>query len=276
MDEALGKHWILLRGLARESAHWGDFVPLLQDAFPASRITLIDLPGTGCYYRKVSPCSIRAIVESVRGDALAKGLLEKPVSILGLSLGAMVAWEWLSRHPREIAGAVLMNTSFAGLSPFYRRLRRQSYCDFVKMALTSDIYRREVGIVRLVSNRKDRYEATIEEWSRIQKARPISTKNALRQIVAAATYKPSNSKLHQPVLLLNGQGDRLVSPSCTAAIQNKWDLECRSHLWAGHDLTLDDGEWVATQMQDWVSQKESNQKPSSINAQKRGQVKFNN
>ncbi|WP_420538281.1 alpha/beta fold hydrolase [Methylotuvimicrobium alcaliphilum] len=257
MDEALGKHWILLRGLARESAHWGDFVPLLQDAFPASRISLIDLLGTGCYYRKASPCSIRAIVESVRGDALAKGWLEKPVSILGLSLGAMVAWEWLSRHPEDIAGEVLMNTSFADLSPFYMRLRRQSYRDFAELAMTRDIFRRESRIVRLVSNRKDRYEATIEEWSRIQKARPISTKNALRQIVAAATYKPSHSKPQQPVLLLNGQGDRLVSPVCSEAIHKKWRIELRAHPWAGHDLTLDDGGWVATQIQDWVFQRTS-------------------
>lgn len=257
MDEALGKHWILLRGLARESAHWGDFVPLLQDAFPASRISLIDLPGTGCYYRKASPCSIRAIVESVRGDALAKGLLEKPVSVLGLSLGAMVAWEWLSRHPEDIVGEVLMNTSFADLSPFYMRLRRQSYRDFAELAMTRDIFRRESRIVRLVSNRKDRYEAIIDEWARIQKARPISIRNALRQIVAAATYKPSNSNPQCPILLLNGQGDRLVSPACSEAIHKKWRIELRSHPWAGHDLTLDDGGWVATQIQDWVSQRTS-------------------
>ncbi|MBE0437280.1 MAG: alpha/beta hydrolase, partial [Methylomicrobium sp.] len=76
----------------------------------------------------------------------------------------------------------------------------------------------------------------------------------LRQIVAAATYKPSNSNPQCPILLLNGQGDRLVSPVCSEAIHKKWRIELRAHPWAGHDLTLDDGEWVATQIQDWVAQ----------------------
>lgn len=34
MPEHSSSHFILLRGLARESAHWGDFVPQLKAAFP--------------------------------------------------------------------------------------------------------------------------------------------------------------------------------------------------------------------------------------------------
>lgn len=252
MNDSLGKHWLLLRGLARESTHWGDFAGQLQDVFPNSRITLLDLPGTGCYFRKKSPCSIRGIVDSVRRDALDKGLLEKPVTLLGLSLGAMVAWEWLRRHPDEICGGALINTSFSDLSPFYQRLRRQSYRDFVKVALTRDALRRETRIVRLVSNRRDQEERIIDDWKRIHEARPITTANALRQIFAATTYKSGGKKPIQPVLLLNGQGDRLVSPACSEAIHRKFQLELRRHPTAGHDLTLDDGEWVATQLQDWV------------------------
>lgn len=257
MNESLGMHWILLRGLARESTHWGDFAVQLQDVFPNSRITLLDLPGTGCYHLKKSPCSIRAIANSVHSNALAKGLLKKPVTLLGLSLGAMVAWEWLRRHPDEICGGVLINTSFADLSPFYERLRRQSYRDFFKLALTRDARRRETRILRLVGNGRAQDERIIDEWTRIHEARPISAANALRQMVAAATYKSGDVKPQQPILLLNGQGDRLVSPACSEAIHEKFKLELRRHPTAGHDLTLDDGEWVATQLQDWVDQMKS-------------------
>jgi len=34
MNTTPGQNWILLRGLARESAHWGAFVPQLRAAFP--------------------------------------------------------------------------------------------------------------------------------------------------------------------------------------------------------------------------------------------------
>jgi len=273
MNKMLGQNWILLRGLARESAHWGDFVPLLQSAFPDARITLLDLPGTGCFHQETSPRSIKAITDSVRSHALDKGVIQQPVTILALSLGAMVAWEWMRRYPEDICGAVLMNTSFADLSPFYQRLRWQSYKDFAGLVLTRNLHKRESGILRLTSNRRNisrdgvyaasqsgagaaisRDGVYAAAWEKIQKERPINLKNSVRQIIAAATYRPGDIKPEQPVLLLNGLGDRLVSPACSEAIHKKWNLELRRHPWAGHDLTLDRGEWVAVQLKNWLAQ----------------------
>jgi hypothetical protein len=37
------------------------------------------------------------------------------------------------------------------------------------------------------------------------------------------------------------------------AIQQQWQLELRTHPNAGHDLTLDAGDWVAMQLKDWQS-----------------------
>lgn len=261
MPESLGRHWLLLRGLGRESAHWGEFANQLQDAFPNARITLLDLPGTGCYYRQASPNSITAIAESLRRDALSKRLLDQPVSLLGLSLGGMVVWEWMQRHPQEIAGGVLINTSFADLSPFYRRLHWQSYRDFAAVALTRDARQRETRIVRLVSHRSAAQARIIDEWQRIHEARPVSAANVLRQMFAAAAYSAGDRKPRRPVLLLSGQSDRLVSPACTEAIHDKFQLEWRRHPQAGHDLPLDDGEWVAAHIQDWVARIESADHP---------------
>ncbi|MDD5411051.1 MAG: alpha/beta hydrolase [Methylobacter sp.] len=271
MNKRLGQNWILLRGLARESAHWGDFVPLLQSTFPDAQITLLDLPGTGCFHREASPRTIKAITDSVRRHALDHAFLQQPVTILALSLGAMVAWEWMRSYPEDICGATLMNTSFADLSPFYQRLRWQSYRDFVALMMTRDVHNRESGILQLISNRRyiardGVYAASqsgtgaaqdeqqiIQAWKKIQDERPMSLNNSFRQIIAAATYQPGDIKPEQPVLLLNGLGDRLVAPVCSEAIHKKWNLELRSHPWAGHDLTLDDGAWVALQLKDWVA-----------------------
>ncbi|MDO9424305.1 MAG: alpha/beta hydrolase [Methylobacter sp.] len=269
MNKDLGQNWILLRGLARESAHWGDFIPLLQSTFPDAQITLLDLPGTGCFHRKTSPRTIKAITDRVRRHALDYGFIQQPVTILALSLGAMVAWEWMRSYPEDICGATLMNTSFADLSPFYQRLRWQSYRDFVALTMTRDLHNRESGILQLISNRRyiardgvyaanqsgtgaAQDEQIIQAWEKIQNQRPMSLKNSFRQIIAAATYRPGDIKPEQPVLLLNGLGDRLVAPVCSEAIHKKWNLELRSHPWAGHDLTLDDGAWVALQLKDWV------------------------
>jgi len=271
MNKELGKNWILLRGLARESGHWGAFASLLQSTFPDAKITLLDLPGTGCFYREASPNTIKAITDSVRRHALDHGFIQQPVTILALSLGAMVAWEWMQSYPADICGATLMNTSFADLSPFYQRLRWQSYSDFVTLAMIRDRYNREAGILRLTSNRRyiardGEYTANqsetgaapdeqiIQAWKQIQNQRPISLKNSFRQIIAAASYRPGDIKPEHPVLLLNGLGDRLVSPNCSKAIHKKWHLELRRHPWAGHDLTLDAGAWVVMQLKDWAAQ----------------------
>ena len=248
MNNALGKNWILLRGLMRESAHWGVFVPLLQATFPNAKITLLDLPGTGCFYRETSPATIQAITDRVRHHALTQGYLQQPATILALSLGAMVAWEWMQRYPEDICGTILMNTSFADLSPFYQRLRWQSYKNFIALAMTRDLHKRELGILQLTCNRRDQDEQIAPAWEKIQKERPVSLENSCRQIIAAASYRPGNLKPRQPVLLLNGSGDRLVAPACSEAIHKKWQLELRRHPWAGHDLTLDDGAWVALQL----------------------------
>ena len=245
-----GKNWILLRGLSRESAHWGAFVPLLQASFPSAKVTLLDLPGTGRFYQDDSPNTIKGITEQVRNLAQSEGLLSEPVTILALSLGAMVAWEWMLSHPEDICGASLINTSFAGLSPFYQRLRWQSYGKFFALAMQRDLRKRELAILQLVNNSRDKDEQIADEWTQIQSQRPISPKNSFRQIVAAATYNPGNAKPVQPVLLLNTQGDRLVAPACSEAIHKKWNLDLCTHPWAGHDLTVDDGEWVVSQLKE--------------------------
>jgi pimeloyl-ACP methyl ester carboxylesterase len=254
MNKELAQNWLLLRGLARESAHWGTFVPLLQSTFPDAQVTQLDLPGTGCFHQETSPGTIKAITDTVRRYALANGFIQQPVTILALSLGAMVAWEWMRSYPEDICGATLMNTSFADLSPFYQRLRWQNYRDFVALTMTRDVHNRESGLLHLVSNRRDQDEQITLAWEKIQNERPMSLKNSFRQIIAAATYRPGDIKPQQPVLLLRGLGDRLVAPVCSEAIHKKWNLELRSHIWAGHDLTLDDGAWVTLQMKDWVAQ----------------------
>ena len=252
MNNLIGKNWILLRGLARESAHWGDFVPLLQAAFPDADIATVDLPGTGRYYQGDSPNTIKAITEVVREQAHSQGLLQKPVTLLALSLGGMVAWEWLHNYPDDCCGAALISTSFAGLNPFYQRLRWQSYGKFFALLAQRYLHSRELAIIQLVNNSREKDEKLVKEWEQIQKERPVSLKNLVNQMLAAASFGPSPSKPTQPVLLLNSQGDRLVAPACSEAIQKKWQLALRTHPWAGHDLTVDDGDWVAEQLKDWL------------------------
>jgi len=254
MHKGIGQNWLLLRGLSRESAHWGDFVPMLRTAYPSAQVHTLDLPGTGRFHDHLSPYRIEDILTTARAQAMRGGLLHQPVTLLALSLGGMVAWEWLGQYPQDVCAGVLINSSFASLSPFYQRLRWQSYRQFVRLLAAKTPYDRELGIVRLVSNRCEQERATVARaWASIHQQRPISLENSFRQICAAAWYRPGNGNANKPVLLLNSLGDRLVSPACSAAIQQKWNLELHSHPSAGHDLPLDAGDWVVEQLKNWAA-----------------------
>jgi pimeloyl-[acyl-carrier protein] methyl ester esterase len=249
----MGNNWLLLRGLTREAGHWGDFLTQMQHVFPQAQINCLDLPGSGVFYQQTSPDSIAEITRQLRQHALANGWLQSKITLLTLSLGGMVAWEWMQQYPDDINGAALMNSSLASVSPFYQRLRWQSYGKLAKIIVQSDCYKRELELVKLVSNRESQYEKVAAEWGEIQRLRPVNGKNALRQIIAAAKYKPAQAKPVPPVLLLNGLGDRLVSPACSQAISKRWSLPLVSHPWAGHDLCSDDADWVIAQLQQWLS-----------------------
>lgn len=252
MHNAMGQNWLLLRGLAREAGHWGEFLPLLQSRFPLAQIHTLDLPGTGQRHQETSPCNINKITESVRTQALSLNLLKQPLTILSLSLGGMVTWEWMLKYPEDICAAALINTSQASLSPFYHRLRWQSYPNFFKLITQPNRFKRELAVIQYVANNRAQDEKTAKEWARIQAERPVSFKNSFRQITAAACYRPEDRKPAAPVLLLNSRGDRLVAPSCSEAIAKKWQLQLHTHPWAGHDLTLDDGAWVADRLRSWT------------------------
>lgn len=253
MNNSIGHNWLLLRGLSRESAHWGDFVPLLRSAFPKVHIHTLDLPGTGRFHEQLSPCRIEAILAMTRQQALNEGLLQAPVTLFGLSLGGMVAWEWMRQYPEDVCASVLINSSFANVSPFYQRLRWQSYGKFLHLLTADSVHDEELAIVRLVSNRPDQDRLlTALDWTKIHLQRPISFKNSFRQISAAALYRPDGRRPDKPVLLLSSLGDRLVSPACSSAMQQKWQLQLRSHPTAGHDLPLDAGDWVLDQLKSWV------------------------
>jgi hypothetical protein len=46
-------------------------------------------------------------------------------------------------------------------------------------------------------------------------------------------------------------GDRLVDPECSRTLARAWQADFIEHPNAGHDLPLDDGAWVAQQIERW-------------------------
>lgn len=241
--------WVLLRGLTRESRHWGDFPQLLESRLPiGDAVVAPDLPGNGTLCQEASPWSVAEMVEAVRTQLAAQGH-EPPYVLVAMSLGGMIALEWAAFAPRELDACILLNTSAGGLSPFWQRMQPRSYPALLRSLLTGRVAARERAVYAMTSARP-LDAGVLARWVDYAQSRPVSPWNALRQLVAAASFR-APEHLQVPGLVLASLGDRLVAPECSRAIARACKLPLREHPVAGHDLPLDDPHWVVEQIARW-------------------------
>lgn len=236
---------LLIRGLSREQRHWGRFRPMLAGAV-TNPVLSFDFAGCGDLYQQQSPCSISALRQSVRGQLQQASEFNGKVHLVAISLGAMLAVDWAAQYPQEVASLTLINSSARPLSPFYQRLHWRNYAAILRSLFMSAAEREQL-ILRLTSATVARHQGVVANWQLWQQQRPVSRLNALRQLWAASRFKVPPAPAC-PTLLLSSQGDKLVSPQCTAALARYWQVPHIQHAWAGHDLPLDDANWLVTQL----------------------------
>lgn len=179
--------WIFLRGLTRESGHWGAFTPQFEAALPGCDVVALDLPGNGSLCHQASPTRVQDMVAHCRAE-LDRRWLPPPYHLLGMSLGAMVAVAWSAAHPMEVAAQVLINTSLRPFSPFYQRLRPHHYGLLLRLVLRGASPEDwERSILRITSHGGQ--DAVLPQWLALRAQHPVSRANALRQLLAAARYR---------------------------------------------------------------------------------------
>lgn len=247
----MSRRWVLLRGLTRDAHHWHRFPAQLQARLPGIEIHTPDLPGNGLRNAERSPDRIGAMAQQCRA-ALRDGGVEPPYRLLAVSLGGMVATAWAAQAPGELDACVLINTSMKPFSLPHRRLRPTAWPLALRMLLAPPSDREcERQILALTSNRAID-GALLDDWAQWRGKHRVSRANALRQLWAAARYTAPAQPLRTPTLVLASRADRLADVSCSRALARAWRSPCIEHPDAGHDLTLDDPDWVARQVADWA------------------------
>jgi pimeloyl-[acyl-carrier protein] methyl ester esterase len=245
-------HLILLRGLAREAAHWLDFPAQLQRALGDNcQVHLVDFPGCGKYCHQLALTSVAAMTDHARREIAITDILaqDQSVYVLGISMGGMVALDWAQRYPQELRGTVLINSS-AGNHPFWWRLRPGAWLTMI-CALLSDANAREMRVLKIVSNNTTDYAQHLNQWLSIQQQRPITRSTIMTMLRAAAQFRPKPVCIRDGLVLASKQ-DRMVSVRASEAIarQFKWPLQ--QHPTAGHDLPMDDPVWLANSIVQWL------------------------
>lgn len=238
---------LLLRGLSREQCHWGAFLPLLSQQLNQA-VLCFDFAGCGALYRQQSPATIQGLCQSVRAQWLTQRSNQAQVHLVAMSLGGMLALDWALNWPDEVASISLINSSARPLSPFYQRLRWQAWLALAKL-VSAGPTRRERHIMTLTSAIGS--ELILKQWQRWQQQRPVSHANMLRQLYAASRfYLPAAPQC--PVLVLSSVQDLLVAPHCSTALAQFCQATHIQHDWAGHDIALDDPQWLSAKISAFV------------------------
>ncbi len=244
------KKFLLLSGLMREQRHWGDFPEILQSRFPGSEIIIPDIPGNGRNFRSCSPDSIEKITDFIRQELIAAGGLSR-LNLIGLSMGGMSAIDWMLRYPKEISCAVLINTSAIPYSPFFHRLRWTSFPSILRLVFQKP-EQQEKTLLDLLSNLKNNDASLLQRWRSWRSQYPVSKNSVINQLLATSVFK-STEKPQHPMMIAASRTDRLVDYRCSVALHQAWQTAYQEHPSAGHNLPLDDPDWLAEKIEQWYT-----------------------
>ena len=233
--------FVLIRGLARGNAHWLDFPEHLRTAFPSSNIMCLEIPGNGERNSEQTPFDPMVIVNDFRRAVFEK--YSSPLCVIGISLGGMLALKWAEAFPNEIQKAFVLNSSLAQLSNPFLRLRPSAYAAVFSSIVIQDKTSREKSILKLISNLKMNDDFVSKKFVEIAYKSSTTISNFFRQLYLANRVRILG-KPQSEVFVLTAKNDKMVSYQCSVAIAKYLSAQYFVNLKAGHDLTLDDPDWV--------------------------------
>lgn len=247
-----GINVILVRGLGRESEHWFNFSELLnsrcKEIAPYVHFNFLtpDIAGCGTEFQRRTPNSIAAIADDLI-TRLPKKTKDACTVFVGLSMGGMIAMDLASRYPQSVDGLVLINTSGAGQRTWQRL--KPGAALLALAALLAPWRQRERWMFDLVSN--SRPPSLRDHWLEIQKRRPVSRRNLVNMLIAAAGYRESDNPVKKG-LVIASSSDRMVNCRCSSVLAKKYRWPLELNAIAGHDIPLDSPAWLANVIAQWL------------------------
>lgn len=246
--------WILLRGLAREARHWGDFPQTIIDTGLGEAAYAIDAPGAGLKSAQFSPISIEGYVKHMRPEfQTIRRQNPGPWGIIGISMGAMMGMKWLEQYPQDFSCGVFINTSASNFSSPIKRMSLRTMKNIVRLLFDKGLEEREKFIFQLTSHLSSTNELEkVAEWVKYARENPISHHNFLSQLIAAARFKAPKS-LSVPSMFFVSEKDQLADADCGKKLASHFKAHLAIHDEAGHDLPLDDPTWVCDETKKFIN-----------------------
>jgi pimeloyl-ACP methyl ester carboxylesterase len=241
-----------LRGLIRGNAHNQFFFDKLKETFKDVNFYGLEVNGNGKLFKEESPTSIKKMVSQIR-ESYLKANKDKDADnyLVAISLGGMISVEWMNQYPGDFKKAILLNTSLKGYCPIYHRMLVKNIPKYAKYLWASDPKEKEEIIYSMIISNQDKHKHLIDHWAKLRKEEPVSFKNTLRQIFAAAVYSPPKQAPKTPIIIGRAINDDFVNPSCSKSIAEKWKLPLIETKNGGHDITNDNPEWVMSLIKEY-------------------------
>ena len=235
---------VMLRGFGRGQHHWSGFKSELQKAFPKRDIILIDLPGNGALSHLTSPNNIKVATDSITTQLELQGV-NAPCDFIGLSLGGMIAL-YMMENTAWVRRACVINTSVNALSLPMDRMKPMALIGLIYSRLLPTQLQEKLMWQLTVSQPIDK--AILKNWVNVAMVNKVTLNNLWRQSSIARSYnkKPILGQRHKELLILSSKHDNIVNARCSIKLAKHTNAQHKTHKSAGHDLPLDDPQWVAS------------------------------
>lgn len=246
--------WLFLRGLGRDKRHWQPFFNIFKQTVGEHNIISVDLPGNGDYYSLTSPTKAGDYLSHVRKKlhqykTQHKVSNDRPIHLVAISFGGMIAMQWLKQHPEELSKVWLINTSMKPWSKMTQRLKLVAWPKVISGLFQSPA-KREISIRQLTTQYYKSNNELLQQWQAWAKEKPVKASNIIRQIYTASRFKATNlpkASIDKITVIVSAK-DELVHPDCSRQIAHNLGANITTHPSAGHDLPLDEPEWLREEL----------------------------
>lgn len=212
-SEGAGEALVLLHGFAM---HAGLFAPLLPALSRRHRVHAVDIPGHG-RTPPVDPFDLASLAGAV--DAA----IDAPtVTVLGWSLGGLVALQWALMHPARVARLVLVATtpSFVVRDDWSHAMPAQTLSRFGdELRASYRLTLQRFLALQVHGSHEGRATLDVLRQRLFERGEPSAAMlDAALRVLAHSDLRAALPRIRAPVLVIGGDRDALVPLAATRAL----------------------------------------------------------
>jgi 3-oxoadipate enol-lactonase len=206
---------VLIQGLGLSSRFWFDLPQRLASGPRPRRVVVLDNRGTGRSDKPRGRYKMTTLADDVA--AVLDAARVERASVVGISLGGMIAQHVALRHPRRVSGLVLMATT-AGV-PHARLPKLRAIATLVGLPILQRVRGpAQVGrsLARLLLSEQDvpRARELLAQWPAAMRAEPMNPRSYFSQLTAVVGHSTGFrlKRIGCPTVVVTGDDDVLIPP----------------------------------------------------------------